>query len=207
MQNTVDSCTKCPGLCPSRTRIVFPCSGNAGLLAIGEAPGEEEDTHGIGFVGRAGKTLDAALAEHGISRQNYGQANICRCRPPNNRRPLKTEIDACLPYLAEFIRTTEPRALLLVGRTAVEPFFGNGPLLAYIEASRRPGGGVVDPRVCHPALRELAASRAIVAIPMPHTSGLAWNRAAPNGQRWSDIGKEQIRLACEYLSGNFKAKS
>lgn len=36
-------------------------------------------------------------------------------------------------------------------------------------------------------------------VPMPHTSGLAWNRNAPNGRRWSAIGREQVELAVRLL--------
>jgi DNA polymerase len=35
----------------------------------------------------------------------------------------------------------------------------------------------------------------VFAIPMPHTSGMAWNRRAPSAQRWSEVGAEQVALA------------
>jgi DNA polymerase len=30
---------------------------------------------------------------------------------------------------------------------------------------------------------------------MPHTSPLAWNRKAPDGTKWSEVGARQIALA------------
>ena len=39
----------------------------------------------------------------------------------------------------------------------------------------------------------------IFAIPMPHTSGMAWNRKAPSGKAWREIGEEQVELAVECL--------
>jgi hypothetical protein len=48
-----------------------------------------------------------------------------------------------------------------------------------------------------------AREKGIKVVPMPHTSGLAWNRPAPsfNNQRWSVIGEQQIRIAVD-LSRN-----
>lgn len=169
-----------------------------GLLAIGEAPGQKEDEMGVGFAGQAGKTLDRLLAGFGIAREGYGRANICRCRPPDNRKPTKQEVEACLPYLAAFIEQTKPRVLLLVGGTASTHFVGAGTLARRIEMSRSAGGAWVDPSMCHPVLRSLAAQRGLLAVPMPHTSGLAWNRKAPSGESWSEIGKRQVALAVEF---------
>ena len=196
----IKDCTRCPALCASRTQIVMPTPGPVGgLLAIGEAPGQKEDEMGFGFAGQAGKTLDRLLAEHGIAREGYGRANLVRCRPPENRKPMKQEVDACLPYLADFIEETKPRVLLLVGGTAAAHFVGTGSLARRIEMSRSPGGTWVDPLMCHPALRSLAAQRGLLAVPMPHTSGLAWNRKSPSGESWSEIGKRQVALAVELV--------
>lgn len=194
----VNECIRCPALCASRNQIVMPTAATVGgLLAIGEAPGEKEDEMGVGFAGQAGKTLDRLLAEHGIGREGYGRANICRCRPPVNRKPTRAEVDACMPYLAEFIEQTRPRVLLLVGGTAAAHIVGTGSLARRIEMSRSPGGTWVDPAMCHPALRSLAAQRGLLAVPMPHTSGLAWNRKTPAGEPWSEVGKRQVALAVE----------
>lgn len=58
----IKDCARCPALCASRTQIVMPTPGpEAGLLAIGEAPGQKEDEMGLGFAGQAGKTLDRLL--------------------------------------------------------------------------------------------------------------------------------------------------
>lgn len=39
----------------------------------------------------------------------------------------------------------------------------------------------------------------INAVPMPRTSGLAWNRKSPSGESWSEIGKRQVALAVELV--------
>lgn len=191
------TCATCPSLCQSRTQIVLPTPCPAGgLLAIGEAPGADEDAKGEGFVGRAGKTLDALLALHGISRNDYGRANIVRCRPEGNRKPTALETSACLPKLAEFIQECNPGVILLVGGTPTAVFLGAGSLYRRVQESRQ--SMFTDLRLGHPGLSVLGR-RGLLAVPMPHTSPLAFNRNAPDGRKWSVIAAEQVALAVEAL--------
>jgi DNA polymerase len=198
-------CRLCDRLAASRTRIVFPTPcPPGGLLAIGEAPGADEDEVGEGFVGQAGRTLDTLLARHGLKRnRDYGVANIVRCRPPaNKRKPDWQEITNCLPWLANFLLEWRPTVLLLVGATATEAFLGPGSLLWQIERSRKSLALLAKDAhpILQPAIMTLhSAASSVRAVPMPHTSGRAWNRRAPNGKVWREIGKEQVELAVECL--------
>lgn len=195
------SCHDCK-LCQVRTKIVFPTSpASSGILAIGEAPGAEEDVTGEGFIGKAGKKLDSLMAAHGIARSQYGRANVVRCRPPGNRKPDTEEKEACLPKLAAAILKFEPRVLLLVGGTAVEAFLGKGLVFDHVMQSRR--SPVCDLGKAHKALRNglrplLNRQEGLLCVPMPHTSGLAWNRYAKDGSRWSVLGAEQVALAVRH---------
>lgn len=190
-------CSTCPSLCQSRTQIVLPTPCPVGgLLAIGEAPGADEDAKGEGFVGRAGKTLDMLLAAHGRARGGYGRANIVRCRPEGNRKPTALEAATCLPRLAEFIQECRPGVALLVGGTPTAAFLGAGSLYRRIQESRQ--SIFTDLRLGHPALSCIGC-RGLLAVPMPHTSPLAFNRNAPDGRKWSVIAGEQIALAVESL--------
>jgi DNA polymerase len=158
---------------------------------------------GEGFVGQAGRVLDALLVQHGLERnRDYGVANIVRCRPENNRKPDRREIGNCLPWLATFLLEWRPSVLLLVGATATEVFLGAGPLLWQVQRSRKsPLLVAKDSHVLlQPVLRALhSMTGGVFAVPMPHTSGMAWNRKAPNGKVWREIGKEQVALAAECL--------
>jgi uracil-DNA glycosylase len=198
-----NECVKCLNLVNSRTQIVKPTVANiGGLLVIGEAPGRDEDLIGDGFVGAAGKTLDRLLSIHNITRDKYSRTNICRCRPPENRRPNQSEIDNCLPYLAELIQSIKPKVILTVGMTPTKVFFGTGNLYDKVMLGRENNNFTAmyncnksSHEVIKPVLQHID-----YIVPTPHTSPLAFNRNAPSGEKWSQIATEQIEIAAKLLA-------
>ena len=93
----------------------------AKLMIIGEAPGAKEEEIGEPFVGRSGKLLDKLLQNAGIDiNQDVYFCNVVKCRPPQNRRPTKAEIQENLPWLYQQIKLVNPRVIVLVGATALE---------------------------------------------------------------------------------------
>jgi len=114
----VDACRKC-SLGSSRTRSV-PGEGNphAGLVCVGEAPGQTEDETGRPFVGRAGKLLDDILKAIGLAREEVFICNVLKCRPPGNRTPEPLEAAACSPYLHRQLELIRPKVILALGRPA-----------------------------------------------------------------------------------------
>ncbi len=112
----IKDCQLC-SLGSTRTKFVFGVGNpDADLLLIGEAPGKNEDLQGEPFVGRAGQLLDKILDSIGLSREEVYIANVLKCRPPNNRDPLKTESDTCKPYLQRQIEIIKPKLILALGR-------------------------------------------------------------------------------------------
>ncbi len=197
-------CQKCQSLCASRTQIVEPDLPEFGrpcrVLVIGEAPGADEDAQGKGFVGRAGRTLQALLEEQGLRRgYDYGCANIVRCRPPENRRPTTIEIGHCLPYLAETIVKAQPKAVLTVGETATRAITGIRGLADNIRFLAEHHHDPKQAEMLCPLTIRQAWPDGTLLVPMPHTSPLAWNRNAPDGRKWSEVGGEQIRRMVEIL--------
>jgi DNA polymerase len=89
-------------------------------MVIGEAPGADEDAQGKPFVGRAGQLLTKILQAINLERDDVFIANIVKCRPPENRRPLPNEIDACEPYLMKQIELIKPAFILALGLTAAD---------------------------------------------------------------------------------------
>ena len=118
-EQEICTCQQCP-LGQTRNKFVFGVGDpNASLLLVGEAPGAEEDRLGEPFVGRAGKLLDKILAA--IDRNRHKDVYICnvmKCRPPNNRDPLRAEVDQCEPYLLHQIHLIKPKLIVALGRVA-----------------------------------------------------------------------------------------
>ena len=93
----------------------------AQLMIIGEAPGAKEEEIGEPFVGRSGKLLDQLLLNVGIdSSLDVYFCNVVKCRPPQNRRPTRTEIQENMPWLYQQIKLVNPQVIVLVGATALE---------------------------------------------------------------------------------------
>ena len=114
-------CIRC-GLSGGRTQIVVD-RGNpeAGVLFIGEAPGEKEDLSGRAFVGRSGQLLDSMLRETGFDTERDALiVNVAKCRPPKNRAPSGEEAGACRPFLQKQIAMVRPRLIVLLGKTALK---------------------------------------------------------------------------------------
>jgi uracil-DNA glycosylase len=110
------TCTKCPQLASTRTRVVFGAgNADADLMFVGEAPGANEDKQGLPFVGQAGKLLETLLGEIGLARSDVFIANVLNCRPPGNRDPLPGEIDACQDYLFRQLELIQPLVVCTLG--------------------------------------------------------------------------------------------
>jgi DNA polymerase len=87
-------------------------------MLVGEAPGANEDEGGRPFIGRAGRILDEALEEAGLSRERVWIANAVRCRPPDNRTPRPVEVATCSFQLDAEVVSVAPRVLVALGASA-----------------------------------------------------------------------------------------
>ena len=120
LHTQIRACTRC-GLHATRTQAV-PGTGpvDAEIMIVGEAPGFTEDLQGQPFVGPAGKLLDTLLQQIGLSREQVFITNVLKCRPPQNRDPMPSEAETCLPYLRQQFALVRPKAVLVLGRHALE---------------------------------------------------------------------------------------
>lgn len=125
LSKLISYCNRCP-LGASKICDV-PGTGDekATVLFIGEAPGKKEDLEGEPFIGAAGKFLTEMLGSIGFKRSEVYIANVLKHRPPDNRDPLPTEIEACWPYLAKQIEIINPKLIVFLGRHAMNRFFPN----------------------------------------------------------------------------------
>lgn len=187
-----DTCSRCPQFWGSNVVKASPCR-EGGILAVGEAPGADENRERVGFVGKAGACLRNLLREAGLNDEDFGVANICRCQPHKNRQPTRQEIEACLPFLADLIQITRPKVLLAVGgRTAASVLCGPGTLTRLIadrESTMNWTGSTT--RSTFPMIRPLVANVPYV-VPMPHTSPRVMNNP-----QWHIVAVKQVRRAVE----------
>ncbi len=126
LEAAIRACRGC-ALCKGRKQAV-PGSGDrqATWMMVGEAPGAEEDAAGLPFVGKAGKLLDAMLAALNLKReQGVYIANAIKCRPPENRTPESTEIDACNHFLTQQIELVQPEVIVALGKPAAYALLGH----------------------------------------------------------------------------------
>ncbi len=115
-------CTACPLGFLGRKNIVFgEGDPNAALMIIGEGPGKEEDILNRPFIGRSGKLLDTILEKTAFKREDLFIANVVKCRPPENRKPLKAESFTCKNLLLfKQIQIISPRLICTLGASALE---------------------------------------------------------------------------------------
>lgn len=105
------------------TNLVFG-TGNtiAKVMCIGEGPGFNEDKQGLPFVGQAGKLLDKLLLLAGLPRKSVFITNVVHHRPPNNRDPEPSEIEAYGKYLDKIIEIIKPKIIITLGRFSMAKF-------------------------------------------------------------------------------------
>ncbi|MFN4112034.1 MAG: uracil-DNA glycosylase [Ignavibacteria bacterium] len=116
LDSMINQCQKCP-LGKTRTKFVFGVGNpSADIVFVGEAPGADEDLQGEPFVGRAGKLLTETLKKIGLQREEVYICNILKCRPPNNRDPLPSEVEKCEPYLLKQLSLIKPKIIVALGR-------------------------------------------------------------------------------------------
>ena len=130
----------------------------AGVMLVGEQPGNEEDLSGHPFVGPAGRLLDDALKQAGIDRSRAYVTNVVKhfkWEPRGKRRihakPDRVEIAACLPWLEAELELVKPKVLVCLGATAAQALLGRqfrvtqdrgkwveSPLAPYVMATVHP---------------------------------------------------------------------
>lgn len=97
---------------------------DAGLLLIGDPPGEAEDRSGTPFAGPDGALLDRMLASIGLARDKLLLSPLIPWRPPGGRPANPGEIAVCLPFLYRLIVLVAPSRLVLCGTLAARTLLG-----------------------------------------------------------------------------------
>ncbi len=151
LKKEVSLCTECD-LYRTRRNLVFG-SGNprARLMFIGEAPGEEEDAQGLPFVGRAGQLLTKIIEAMGMKREDVYIANILKCRPPDNRQPLPTEVLACEENIKRQIEAIRPKVICTLGKFASQAILRTETPISGLRGKFQEYNGIKVMPTFHPA--------------------------------------------------------
>jgi uracil-DNA glycosylase family protein len=105
---------------------------DARILLLGEQPGDQEDKAGDPFVGPAGRILDKALAEIGLSRDDVYMTNAvkhfkwtAKGKRRIHQRPSAREVAACHQWLEGELAAVDPSVIVALGATAGQALFGS----------------------------------------------------------------------------------
>ena len=126
----LSQCIRCP-LHKNRTQVVKG-RGNrdANLMFLGEAPGQQEDEHGIPFYPKApaGKVLTKHINSLNMKRKDVWITNVCKCRPLKNRNPFANEINSCYPWLRKELIIIRPGIIVALGGVALFAMTGRNTI-------------------------------------------------------------------------------
>jgi DNA polymerase len=131
------ACSRCP-LHERATQTVFGEGPvDAGIMFVGEQPGDQEDLAGRPFIGPAGTVFDEAIAQAGIDRSRLYVTNAVKhfkYEPRGKRRihqkPNLGEVQHCRWWLKLELDLIRPRLVVAMGATAFYALTGEKQKLA-----------------------------------------------------------------------------
>jgi len=94
------------------------------IMLIGEAPGLEEDSTGLTFLGEVGDLLKKMLSAINIKKENIYSTYAVNFRTPEDRKPSPKEIKRYSQFLQKQISIIKPKLIILMGSTAMESLTG-----------------------------------------------------------------------------------
>ena len=124
----IAQCKKCPLASGRKNTVPGEGPEDAEIMFIGEGPGFYENEQGLPFVGQAGKFLDALLENAGLSRERVFITNVVKCRPPGNRDPEPSELEACGSFLERQIEVIKPKVVVTLGRHSMGRYIPNAKI-------------------------------------------------------------------------------
>jgi DNA polymerase len=131
----------------------------AGLMFIGEQPGDEEDLAGRPFIGPAGRMFNAMLERAGIERSGVYVTNAVKHFKftPTGRRRIHQSPDAgdiahYRPFLKREVEIVRPKLIVTLGATALRAMLGKAMAVTKVrgEVMATPEGLPIFPTV-HPS--------------------------------------------------------
>jgi DNA polymerase len=129
-------------------------------MLVGEQPGDQEDLAGKPFVGPAGRILDRALEDAGISRRDVFVTNAVkhfkhemRGKRRLHKRPNAYEIERCRWWLERERAIVQPAIIVALGATAARSVLGRAVSVLKIRGQpRQLSDGAAALVTIHPSL-------------------------------------------------------
>jgi len=151
-------CERCPLHCGASQTVFGEGPSRAGLMIVGEQPGDQEDLAGRPFVGPAGAVLDTGLEATGLLRSKAYVTNAVkhfkyerRGKRRLHKRPVSGEIDQCRWWLDLERRFVAPKVIVTLGASAAHGVLGGPVRLEDIRGLVVEHGGAKVIATVHPA--------------------------------------------------------
>ncbi|WP_053719159.1 UdgX family uracil-DNA binding protein [Saccharothrix sp. NRRL B-16348] len=134
LRRAAAGCQGCDLYKPATQTVFGAGPEDAGLVLVGEQPGDVEDRQGEPFVGPAGRLLDKALHEADLAREGVYLTNAVkhfkfvpaeRGKRRIHKTPSRGEVVACLPWLRAELAQVRPGLVVCLGATAAKAVLGN----------------------------------------------------------------------------------
>jgi DNA polymerase len=131
LRAAAQACTGCPLNCDTTQTVFGEGRADAGLVLVGEQPGDQEDRQGQPFVGPAGAVLWQCIEEAGIDRRSLYVTNAVKHfkherqgKRRLHKKPSTAEVTACHPWLAAELDAVRARVVVALGATAARSVLG-----------------------------------------------------------------------------------
>ncbi|MCP5020451.1 MAG: uracil-DNA glycosylase [bacterium] len=118
LERAASRCQACP-LHKGRHNPVFSDGnpGPGGILFLGEAPSDADNSTGTPFSGPPGQLLtDIIVKGMGLNRQQVTITPMVKCPTPGGRAPAGEEVELCAPILRRQLELVNPRVLIPLGQ-------------------------------------------------------------------------------------------
>lgn len=117
-------------------KIYVPNEYNEGakILAIGESPGDTEESDKKPFVGESGTRLTSTFARYGLSRCDVSFANLSSYRPQGNKFELlkdTPELEQGINEIINHIEENDYNVIACLGKQALQVLTGKPSIMAY----------------------------------------------------------------------------
>lgn len=124
LYDPIRECTICPLIDTCAAPVPPVGSIYATVMLIGEAPGLNEDDHGIPFTGTTWFELEKYMGIAGLARDDVWLTNTVKCKPPKD--PELADAHPCVDiWLRGEIALVKPKVIIAMGQMATRLMLGD----------------------------------------------------------------------------------